>query len=96
MFPRFRRQCEKVVPIKNRPVSYGTSLALMKKECQVLGLPRITLHAGRAGAATAADRAGVRRSVIKAGGGWKSDAVDSYIRVDKPGVIVSKKVLERM
>ena len=53
-----------------------------------LGLGNITWHSGRIGAASEAARKKVSRNVIKRSGGWLSSAVDAYMRVDDPGVLV--------
>ena len=94
MFPRFRRNKDTIVPMKNRSVGYGTALKQLKEECKKLHLPILTMHSGRIGSATVAAQFGIAREIIKEGGGWKSDAVDVYIRTERPGVVISDKFLE--
>ena len=96
MFPRFRNSKEGVVPIKSVSVSYGTALGQLKKEVKRLGLRNISLHSGRIGAATAGAQAGVSREQLKACGGCKSDAVDTYIRVKRPGIAFTNKMLDKV
>ena len=96
MFPRFRGTGGKVVVIKDKVVAYSTVLAQLKQECQDLGLPTLTLHAGRIGGATGAARNGISRENIKDAGGWRSDAVDTYIRTERPGVVISDKALSML
>ena len=59
----------------------------------LLGLGRISWHSGRIGGATEASKKGLSRSVIMKAGGWRSSAVDSYIRVDDAGVQMGDAVL---
>ena len=40
--------------------------------------------------------AGISREQLKACGGWKSDAIDLYIQVDKPGIAFFGKMLRRL
>ena len=46
----------------------------------ILGLWRILLHSGRIGGASEAAAAGAGRAAIMKAGGWRSNAVDIYIR----------------
>ena len=97
LFPRFRSLSGKVLaPIKTCSLSYSGALEQTRAECQRLGLPAFGLHAGRIGMATAAAKGGVDRLVIKGAGGWKSDAVDAYIKVGNAGVQVSDVLLDRL
>ena len=81
--------------VLQRVLSYSGALEQTRAECQRLGLPAFGLHAGRIGMATAAAKGGVDRLVIKGAGGWKSDAVDAYIKVGNAGVQVSDVLLDR-
>ena len=94
LFPRLRGGKEGSVPIRHISVSYSTALKQLKDEVRLLGLSNITLHSGRIGAATCGAEAGVGREHLKACGGWKSGAVDSYIRLPKSGVTFSDKMLK--
>ena len=77
IFPVFK----KGLPVWTKAVSYGVARLQLMKERTSLRLGRITWHSGRIGAATQASKMGVSREVIKLAGRWKSDAVDTYIRV---------------
>ena len=97
LFPRFRNKGNKgVVAIKDTPVSYGTARGQLVKEVKLLGLGKLTLHSARIGAATRGAEAGLSRESIKACGGWRSDAVDGYIRLKEPGVVFSNRMLEEL
>ena len=50
-------------------------------------------HSGRIGAASEAARKKVSRNVIMRSGGWRSSAVDTYMRVVDAGVLVGDTVL---
>ena len=82
--------------IKGLAVSYGLAAEQLKAEVKKLGLGDISLHSGRIVAATAGDMAGVSREQLKACGGWEIDVVDLYVRVDKPGIAFSGKMLRRL
>lgn len=79
---------------KRKSLAYSSAhkgLELLKKE---LGLdPRITLHSPRVGSATEGARLGVRRSVLKEAGQWRSDAVDGYIQEERAGGVLSRALL---
>ena len=47
-------------------------------------------------AATAGAVAGISREKLKACGGWTSNSVDLYVRMDKPGIDFSSKMLQRL
>ena len=96
LFPRMRHSKGEVVPIKRLAVSYGSAAGQLKAKVKRLGLGNISLHSGRIGAATAGAMAGISREHLKACGGWKSDAVNLYIQVDKPGIAFSGKMLRRL
>ena len=96
VFPRFRNGKKEVVPIKSISVSYGTAAGQLKAEVKRLGLGDISLHSGRIGAATAGAQAGMTKEQLKACGGWKSDAVETYIRVKRPGIVFTDKMLDKV
>ena len=66
------------------PMSYTCAKESLKGILIRLGLPQVSLHAGRASGATAAAAAGLARDDIKAAGGWRSDSVERYIRLERP------------
>ena len=85
-----------MVLIKGVSVSYKAAAEQLKAEVKRLGLGNISLHSGRIGAATAGARAGMAREDLKACGGWRSDAVDGYIRVVEPGIVFTDKMLDKV
>ena len=80
------------VLVKNKAVSYGSALANLQDVCQVLGLPKLTLHSARIGACTAGARAGVSRAYLQACGNWTSSAVDGYVRLEDPGLVFNRAI----
>ena len=82
IFPVFR----KGKPVEGQAVSYCAARKQLIRERELLGLGKVTWHSGRIGGATEASKKGVSRCVIMQGGGWRSSAVDSYIRVEEAGV----------
>ena len=89
IFPVFR----KWKPVEGQAVSYFAARKQLIKERGLLGLGNVTWHSGRIGGATEASKKGVSRSVIMRGGGWRSSAVDSYIRVEDAGVKLGDALL---
>ena len=60
-----------------------------------LGLDsRLKWHSFRIGSATKGNILGVRRSVVKGAGNWKSSAVDGYCREEDPGVVLSQELAD--
>jgi hypothetical protein len=55
--------------------------------------PELAWHCCRIGAASRGSQWGVSRGVIKEAGLWMSEGVDLYIRVERPGVVLSKALL---
>ena len=96
MFPRMRHSKGKVVPIKGLSMSYGFTAGQLKAEVERLGLNIISLHSGRIGAATAGAVAGMNKEKLKACGGWSFNAVDLYVRMDKPDIEFSGKMPQRL
>ena len=94
MFPRLRGGKEGSVPIRHIAVSYSTALRQLRDEVSRLDLGDMTLHSGRIGAASSGAAAGIGKEHLRACGGWKSGAIDSYIRLPKAGVLFSDKMLE--
>ena len=79
--------------VEGQAVSYCAARKQLLRERELLGLGGVTWHSGRIGGATEASRKGVSRSVIMRGGGWRSSAVDSYIRVEDAGVQMGDALL---
>ena len=77
-------------------LSYKEARRILIKEQARLGLRKISLHSGRIGGASEAATAGVRRAEIMNAGGWKSAAVDSYIRPVGEGQEVSRRLVKRL
>jgi hypothetical protein len=76
----------------NRMVSatYGLMYRALEDLKQRVGLEAsLTWHSFRKGSATKANKLGVRRTVLKGAGKWKSDAVDGYCEEIEPGCIFS-------
>ena len=89
IFPVFKRG----VPVWGQAVSYNTARIQLNKIKEELGLGDITWHSGRIGAASEAHKKRVSRNVIMKSGGWVSSAVDTYMRVEDPGVLVGDALL---
>ena len=89
IFPVFRRG----KPVCSQAVSYNAARMQLNKIREELGLGKITWHSGRIGAASEASRRRVSRNVIKRSGGWRSSAVDTYMRVVDAGVLVGDALL---
>ena len=89
VFPVFREG----VAVGSRAISYCAARKQLLRERVLLGLGLISWHSGRIGGATEASKKGLSRSVIMKAGGWRSSAVDSYIRVDDAGVQMGDAVL---
>ena len=66
------------------------------KEQALLGLRKLSLHSGRISGASEAAAAGVGRAEIMKVGGWKSGAVDSYIRPLGEGQEVSRRLVKKL
>ena len=89
VFPVFR----KGKAVEKHVVSYDMARKQLLKERVLLGLGQVSWHSGRIGGASEAARKGLSRSVIMHAGGWRSRAVDSYIRVQDAGVQIGDAVL---
>ena len=89
IFPVFR----KGKPVESQAISYFAARKQLIRERELLELGDITWHSGRIGGATEASKKGVSRCVIMRGGGWRSSAVDSYIRVEEAGVQLGDALL---
>ena len=89
IFPVFR----KGKLVEGQAVSYCAARKQLIRERELLGLGEITWHSGRIDGATEASKKGFSRCVIMRGGGWRSSAVDSYIRVEEAGVQMGDALL---
>ena len=56
----------------------------------------LTWHSFRIGSATRGTSLGVRRSVVKGAGKWKSSCVDVYCREEDAGVILSGALVDNL
>ena len=76
--------------VKRRAATYNAMYASLEAMKTRLVVDKsLTWHSFHIGAATRGTSLGVRRNVIKRAGLWRSEAVDSYCRETKPGVILS-------
>ena len=89
IFPVFR----KGKALQDTAVSYCAARKQLLREKELLGLGEVSWHSGRIGGATEASKMGIDRSVIMRGGGWRSSAVDGYIRVEDAGVKMGDAML---
>ena len=89
IFPMFGRGRS----VGSQAVSYFAARKQLIKGRELLGLGKVTWHSGRIGGATEAAKKGISRSIIMRGGGWRSSAVDSYIRVEDAGVTMGDALL---
>ena len=97
MFPRMRYSKGSVVAIKGLSVLYSSAAGQLKAEVESLGLNNISLHSGRIGGATARAVAGLNQEKLKAVGGWSSNAsADLYMRMERPGIEFSAKMLQKL
>ena len=84
MFGSFRSVKGEVRVNGSRPIGYDTVRKQFKAMCMELGLPELDIHSCRIGGASEASRLGAPSEVVKRTGGWKSAAVDGYIRPEGP------------
>ena len=66
------------------------------REQVLIGMRRLSLHSGRIGRASEAAAAGAGRAAIMKAGGWRSSAVDSYIRPTEEGQEVSRRLVKKL
>ena len=81
---------------EDRFLTYSEARRIMIKEQVGLGLRKISLHSGRIGGASEAAAAGAGRAAIMRAGGWRSAAVDTYIRPIGEGQEISKRLIQRL
>ena len=84
LFSVLRASGQGVVSWWKKAVGYDTIRKQFKNKCLELKLPVLDIHSCRIGAASESARLGARREVVKEVGGWKSAAVDLYIRPEEP------------
>ena len=77
-------------------LTYNEARRIMIKEQGCLGLRKISLHSGRIGGASEAAAAGAGRAAIMKAGGWRSSAVDVYIRPIGEGQEVSRRLVRKL
>ena len=76
---------------KRVAVSYSILYQSLEDMKTRLGLDEtLKWHSFRIGAATRGNGLGVRRTVVKAAGMWRSSVVDQYCREEEPGVVLSE------
>ena len=80
----------------DRFITYAEARRTMMKEQVLLGLRKLSLHSGRIGGASEAAAAGVGRAAIMKAGGWKTSAVDTYIRPLGEGQEVSRRLVKKL
>ena len=95
LFPRLRGSREGVVAVGDKAVAYSTALADLKVVTKRLGMPGITLHSGRVGAATEGVAANVGRDRIRICGGWSSSSMDVYVKPNDSGIAFSNAMVDR-
>ena len=81
----------------NRRVAttYGVMYAALEDMKQRLVLDgSLTWHSFRKGSATKGNRLGVRRTVLKGAGKWKSDIIDTYCVEQEPGCVLSQALAD--
>ena len=77
------------------PVTYSMMYQALEAAKERLGLEEsLTWHSFRIGSATKGTVLGVRRSVVKGAGKWKSNCVDLYCREDDAGLVLSRVLLD--
>ena len=90
LFPFFKKNGQ---PVFSKAVSYNAARVQLEQEKRRLSLPDLKWHSGRIGAATRGAQLGAGRQVIKRAGNWQSDAVDGYMQVDSPCVVLGDILL---
>ena len=85
-----------VKPVRKLAMSYGVALSDLRLVCKKLGLPPLTLHSARIGAATTGAKAGVSREYLQACGGWSSSAVDGYVRLQDSGLVFNRAIFRKL
>ena len=80
----------------DRFITYAEARRIMMREQVLIGMRRLSLHSGRIGGASEAAAAGAGRAAIMKAGGWRSSAVDSYIRPTEEGQEVSRRLVKKL
>ena len=82
---------------KREAVTYSIMYQALEGAKGRLGLEgSLTWHSFRIGSATRGTSLGVRRSVVKGAGKWKSSCVDVYCREEDAGVILSGTLVDNL
>jgi hypothetical protein len=82
---------------KREAVTYSVICQALEGAKKKLGLEdSLTWHSFRMGSATHGTSLGVRRSVVKGAGKWKSSCVDVYCREEDAGVILSGVLIDNL
>ena len=95
LFPRLRGSKNGVVAVGSKAVAYSTALADLKQVNRRLGMPNLTLHSSRIGGATEGIAVGVSRDNIRVRGGWRSSAMDVYIKPTNAGIVFNDAMMDR-
>ena len=95
MFGSFKSVRGELLVSTSVAIGYDTIRKQFKSMCVDLGLPELDIHSCRIGGASEASRLGAPREVVKKAGGWRSAAVDGYIRPERPMQIVVDLLTER-
>ena len=75
--------------------TYAVMYQALEGAKERLGLDKnLTWHSFRIGSATRGTVLGVRRSVVKGAGKWRSDCVDLYCREEEPGMVLSRALVD--
>lgn len=90
LFPKSLRNGAKLMP-----ATYAVMYQALEGSKERLGLdPNLTWHSFRIGSATRGTMLGVRRSVVKGAGKWRSNCVDLYCREEDPGMVLSQALMD--
>ena len=77
-------------------LTYNEARRIMIKEQGCLGVRKISLHSGRISGASKAAAAGAGKATIMKAGGWRSSAVNVYIRPIGEGQEVSRRHVRKL
>ena len=86
LFPKYEEKGD-----KGEAVSYQRMYQALEETKMRLGMDSTLIwYSWRIGAATRGNALGVRRTVVKGAGLWKSGAVDGYCHEEEPGMVLSE------
>ena len=84
LFPRFSKSSTGVMTVCKVPIGYGNARDELHRVLSELSLPQVSLHSARAYTATHGEEAGLEVSTLRDSGGWRGNAVLTYIRSERP------------